>query len=58
MENWLESCIGKRTLQKSSARGFLRPKNRISNKKKTSPAEESMPKSTEFCGRCFFWGIG
>ena len=33
-------------------KGLLRPKMGRTTREKTSPAEESMPKGTEFCGRC------
>ena len=45
----MESCIRKRVLPKLAARDFA-PKNKVANKKKISLAEESMLKSTEFCG--------
>ncbi len=35
-------------------KGLLRPKMGRTTREKTSPAEESMPKGTEFCGRCLF----
>ena len=46
----------KKSTSKIGGKGYLRPKNRKCSKEKTSSAKESMMKSTEFCGRCFFGG--
>lgn len=43
----------KKSASKIGDKGFLRPKTERKAGKKTSPTEESMLKSTEFCGRYF-----
>ena len=44
----------KKSASKISSKGILRPKTGYPTRKKTSPAEESMLKSTAFCGRYLF----